>query len=339
MKVFHLSHTDFDGYGAQFITKHYFKDIEFFNSNYGKEIDQKIDIIVSKLPDEKSLFLITDLNLTLKQCESLKAKISGKNSKILLLDHHQTGLESAKNNDWYFLDNSQCATAITHKFFSDVFENDAGLEKFKRVVNAVDIWLKDEDEFEVGKVCLAMIANAKEINKVLFPKEHTEYIFYILSRANEFFDKPNAHILLDEALHFIKKDFFRGDKENDSFGNLVSNYVVNLLSLNSQKFAISYGDYKGILTYNIGNTSVIGNDFLVKNSGFDFFMDISSKKTISLRANNKIDVSKMASDIFGGGGHANASGGVMPSFKEAYAYEAVKDQVQAYINQKLNETK
>ncbi|MCI6988615.1 MAG: DHHA1 domain-containing protein, partial [Campylobacter sp.] len=83
----------------------------------------------------------------------------------------------------------------------------------------------------------------------------------------------------------------------------------------------------------------IGNDFLVKNPGFDFFMDISSKKTISLRANNKIDVSKMASDIFGGGGHANASGGVMPSFKEAYAYEAVKDQVQAYINQKLNETK
>ena len=43
MKIYHLSHTDLDGYGAQLVTKHYFKDILFFNSNYGREIEAKFE--------------------------------------------------------------------------------------------------------------------------------------------------------------------------------------------------------------------------------------------------------------------------------------------------------
>ena len=36
MTIHHLSHTDLDGYGAQVITNHYFKNVKFYNSNYGK---------------------------------------------------------------------------------------------------------------------------------------------------------------------------------------------------------------------------------------------------------------------------------------------------------------
>ena len=36
MKIYHLSHTDLDGYGAQFVAAHYLTDVEFFNANYGK---------------------------------------------------------------------------------------------------------------------------------------------------------------------------------------------------------------------------------------------------------------------------------------------------------------
>ncbi|EHD3994754.1 3'-to-5' oligoribonuclease B, partial [Campylobacter jejuni] len=37
MKIYHLSHTDLDGYACQFIVKFYFKNVKFYNSNYGKE--------------------------------------------------------------------------------------------------------------------------------------------------------------------------------------------------------------------------------------------------------------------------------------------------------------
>lgn len=100
-----------------------------------------------------------------------------------------------------------------------------------------------------------------------------------------------------------------------------------MLTKNRDKMSIKYGDYKGILTYNIGNVSIIGNDFLKTNPDYDFFMDITSRKTISLRADGKIDVSKMAARIGNGGGHPNASGGLLNSFKDSFVYDNIKKQV------------
>ena len=94
---------------------------------------------------------------------------------------------------------------------------------------------------------------------------------------------------------------------------------------------IDYDEFKGILTYNIGNVSIIGNDFLKANPDYDFFMDITSRKTISLRANGKIDVSKMAGRIGNGGGHPNASGGLLNSFKDSFVYDNIKRQVEDII--------
>ena len=37
MKLFHISHTDLDGYGCHLVTKEYFKDGYFYNGNYGLE--------------------------------------------------------------------------------------------------------------------------------------------------------------------------------------------------------------------------------------------------------------------------------------------------------------
>ena len=151
-----------------------------------------------------------------------------------------------------------------------------------------------------------------------------------------FFNEEEAHIKLDEKLYFIKKEFFKRDK-NDSFGNLISNYIVLLLSDQKEKFSIDYNGHRGILTYNIGNTSVIGNDFLRANRDFDFFMDINSKKGVSIRADDGLDVSVMAAKLFGGGGHKNASGGVFLQFKDGFLYEEIKKQLQDYINLKVKE--
>ena len=55
MTIHHLSHTDLDGYGAQVITNHYFKNVKFYNSNYGKEIDEKFDQILAQISDKNAV--------------------------------------------------------------------------------------------------------------------------------------------------------------------------------------------------------------------------------------------------------------------------------------------
>ncbi|MDA3046613.1 3'-to-5' oligoribonuclease B [Campylobacter sp. VBCF_06 NA8] len=340
MKIYHLSHTDLDGYSAQLVVAHYLSGVEFFNANYGKEIVEKFDQILGKIdenlqtnPDAKSLVLITDLNLLPAQCEKFQTQLAQKNAKIFLLDHHQSGAECAQKHPWYLLDNSRCATKITYDFFSAIFDEDEELAKFVKVVNAVDIWLKDESEFELGKVCLGMVSNAKEINKIMFEEQSREYINFLLNKIFEFQNLNEPHIALDDALHAIKKSFFNADR-NDTLSNLISDYVVTLLDAQKERFSIEYEGFKGILTYNIGNVSVIGNDFLTRNPDMDFFIDVTSKKTLSFRANGKVDVSAMAKNLLGGGGHANASGGIFIGFKDANSYEAIKSQIEQLINLK-----
>lgn len=133
MQVYHLSHIDLDGYGAQFITRQMFNEIEFYNANYGKEVMARLHMIFSRLDQrlafeerfrQKSptsfLLLITDLNLTLSEAkyvyERVNAyKLNQKDVSLLLLDHHISGEECAKMFEWYHLDSTKCATKITYE--------------------------------------------------------------------------------------------------------------------------------------------------------------------------------------------------------------------------------
>ncbi len=339
MKLYHLSHIDLDGYGCQFVTKKYYKDINFYNSNYGNEITQKISQILSDIEKdakEKNIILITDLNLSMQQATALDKKIneSNKEIEIILLDHHKTGRECAEKFDWYYLDESRCATKITYDYFSKKFFHDDRLKKFSEVTNAIDIWLSKDKYFELGKVCLKLVSDAKEVNRVMFPRENNEYIFSMIENSYDFYDKTQANIALDNALHKLKKKFFKGFSADDTLDNLVSKYVVDLLTKKKDEMSISYKGAKGILTYSISNVSVIGNDFLVKNPDFDFFMNINARRNISLRGNGKVDVSIIAAELAEGGGHANASGGTLKGFKDSFLYDDIKEQVKNSIEKK-----
>lgn len=346
MKIYHLSHTDLDGYACQYVVNFYLKNCKFYNSNYGKEINENFNVIFKDIerelqnnPSEEFVILISDLNLNLQQCEDFQKAIEGKKIKLLLLDHHQSGAECANKYSWYFLDDKRCATKIVYDFFARCFGKNQSLSSFVDVVNAVDIWLSDDVNFELGKVMLGMVSSAKEINRIMFANENIEYMFYLFDKSRNFINERDSHIKLEDALHFIKKDFFAKDR-NDTLSNLISNYIVEKLSIKKDDFCVFYKDKKGILTSNIGNTSVIGNDFLLKNPEFDFFVDLSSRKTLSFRANNKIDVSLMAKKLVGGGGHKNASGGLFAAYKDSANYEFIKAQfVDLIKNKELKENK
>ena len=339
MKIYHLSHTDLDGYGCQYVVANYFKNCEFYNSNYGKEIEERFDEIIQKIeanPNELALILITDVNPIDSVCEDFSNRVVKlENAKLLLLDHHQTGKACMEKYPWYLLDSSRCATKITYDFFSKIFGEDKELSLMVDIINSIDIWLSDNKHFELGKILMQIIASSKEINRVMFAKQNHAYMFFLLNKAKEFFHLNEPHIALEDATHKIKKEFFKSNK-NDTLCNLISDYLVRILSENKEDYTIYYKDKKGLLVYDIGNVSVIGNDFLVKNPEYDFFLEINPGKKISLRANNKIDVSLFAKTAFNGGGHANASGGIFSSYKDSNVYSKIYEQTKTYL-EKFNE--
>jgi len=347
--VYHLSHTDLDGYACQFLTSHCFDNIKFQNSNYGDEITGRLKIFFDQMlldGAKNILLLITDLNLSLQQCQFIEKQVeklqnfkSGVTFTLQLLDHHGSGKECAERYDWYYLDTGRSATKITYDWLRETFGCDA-IERYADLVdaiNAIDIWLTEEKGFEFGKVLMGAIASSREVGRALFDDEDREHKFHMIRSANDLIEEKNAHIRLDNEMHAIKKAFFSGERDDNTLDNLVADYLTDLLTARKKDLLIRYRDKTGVLTFGIPNISVIGNAFLVKNPDIDFILNISPNGSISLRSNNKADVSEIAATLAGGGGHPNASGGRITNFKEAYNYADVKRFVETLIAEKTKE--
>lgn len=340
--LYHLSHTDLDGYSCQFVMSKTKNRLFFYNANYGAEIKQTLEEMLRVIAQESSsiLLLISDLNLNIDEAKWLDAEVqklkdAKKDITLQLLDHHLSGMDCAKKFSWYYLDDSKCATKLVYEFAKSNLELDdsSELEQYVNIVNAVDIWKKDEVlNFEFGKVLMRLIGEARELNKIMFPKDDNSYKLYLISKALPFI-KNFDYIGLDDAIHQLKKSYFMQDR-NDTIDNLSSMHIVKLLSLVKDEKSIYYKGYKGYLSYALGNTSIIGNDFLVANDEYDFIADVSYRGTISFRANSKVDVSLIAKEWCGGGGHPNASGGRVVGFKEQFVYSKVKEQILNIINEK-----
>ncbi|MCT7576889.1 phosphoesterase [Aliarcobacter butzleri] len=342
MKLFHISHTDLDGYGCQLVTNEFFKDAIFYNANYGLEVKLSIKKVLDDIKnykEEKILFIISDLNLTLQESEELDNEINilindGFNIKLQLLDHHITGKKSAEKFSWYFLDDKRCATQIVYDYLIEEFNAPITyLSPLVKAINAVDIWLENETKnFEFGKVLMSMITKVKEINNILFANLNREFKFYLLKNAIKFLDEENGHIKLDNEVHFMKKEFLKLDDIDDTLDNLSAVYLVKCLADIKDELTIFYKAQKGLLTYCLGSISIPANTFLRANSDYDFFIDINKKGNASFRADGKLDVSLLASKLANGGGHINASGCKFEDFKETIDILEVKK----YIQEKLD---
>ncbi len=339
--VFHLSHIDLDGYGCQYLTTKVFENIQCYNANYGPEVTARIEQIledIQGLENIKPLILITDLNLTTKEANALEKEAVKLGAKIVLLDHHATGANAAEKFAWYYLDTTRSATLITYDWLREHFDFDkeGHYRAIAEAINAIDIWVDESEYFPYGRVLLGMISGAREVNRVVFANEDRLYKLHLIDAAKQILDKyplEEAPIALDDALHKIKKDFFIV-KKNDTKDNLVADFVTSVLTKNRDLMTIEYKGKKGILTYSTGNTSLIGNNFLLANEDYDFYMDVNSRGGFSLRSNNKVDVSKMAEEIGNGGGHPNASGGKIENYKDSFVYAKLKDFVQEYLKER-----
>ncbi|MDE7196317.1 MAG: 3',5'-cyclic-nucleotide phosphodiesterase [Helicobacter sp.] len=348
MELYHLSHTDLDGYGCQlitrFLTPKVFANTHFYNANYGKEVMTRLYEMCDDFYEsghKEAMLLISDLNLTLEECAALEEEISdlrnneGRIVSLQLLDHHASGQDSANAHKWYHLNNDLCATKITYQFFNksypDIYKQQAWLPTLVEVVNAIDLWKEDEAGFEMGKVLMRMIVETREINRFMFDSAHREYKLNMLTKAQEFLQQDRGHIALDNAIHRLKKEVLGGSLESDTLDNIGSQAQVELLCKMQKECEIFCDGHRGFLSYGIGNISVLANAFLRRCADFDFFIDVGMRGSVSLRSNDKCDVSKIAHDYFRGGGHKNASGGRIDSFKESFLYREIKESVLKHI--------
>lgn len=339
--IYHLSHIDLDGYGCQYLTQQCFESIDCYNANYGPEVTARLSEIIKKIEQDRflhgerlePLILITDLNLTTKEGSWIEKEVMRIGAKLQLLDHHATGASTAERFAWYKLDTTRCATLITYDWLQQHygFDKAKDLAVIVQAINAIDIWLSEDTHFEYGKVMLGMISGAREVNRILFPAQDRAFKLSLIEAARQRVSDDNAPIRLDDDLHQIKKAFFR-QEENNTKDNLVASYVTKLLTADKQRLTITYKGHKGILGYNVGNTSIIGNACMVENDDYDFYMDINYRGNFSLRSNNKMDVSAMAAHIGNGGGHPNASGGKIDGYKDSFVYAEVRKFVQDYID-------
>jgi len=341
--IHHLSHTDLDGYSCQLVMRYTPYKLNNYNANYGAEVKQKLDMILENIKKENvpATIMITDLNLTADESRWLNKEVNilndaKKEITLTLLDHHGSGEDSANKYGWYFLDVERCATKITYDYVKENFEFDepSWMNKYVNVVNAVDLWkMEEHDNFEYGKVCMRLVTETRELNKVMFADIDNDYKISLLLEAVKYIDEDNAPIVLDEKIHKIKKEFFR-DGDNNTLDNLATKFIVKLLGEAKSEKTIYYKGYRGFLSYGVGNTSIVGNGFLLAYPEYDFIVDVSFRGTMSLRANNKVSVSKISKEWAGGGGHPNAAGGRIQGFKEQYRYDKVKKQIQAIIDEK-----
>ena len=341
--IHHLSHIDLDGYSCQFVMKYTPYTITNYNANYGAEVKSKLDFLLDNIKKAKksALIMITDLNLTMDESRWLNGEVAKMNAnkmdiELVLLDHHGSGEDSAKKYDWYFLDVERCATKITYDYVKENFKFDEPewMEKFVNIVNAVDLWKLDQPaNFEYGKVCMRLVNETRELNRVMFAKEDNAYKLSLLKEATKYVNEENAPIVLDEKIHGLKKDFFRADADN-TLDNLSTAYVVQLLGAKRDTNTIYYKGYKGYLSYGVGNTSIVGNGFLVAYPEYDFIVDVSYRGAMSLRANFKVSVAQISKEWANGGGHPNAAGGRIQGFKEQYRYDKVKMQIEQLIYDK-----
>ncbi len=340
MTIYHLSHIDLDGYSCQLVMLHTPHTMHFYNANYGEEVSERLKQIIEAIERaSEAMILVTDLNLTPDESRWLDGEVkrfneAGKTITLQLLDHHGSGKESAARYGWYTLDTARSATKITYEYALEkgwLESEPAWMPAYVGVVNAVDLWLQHETaNFEYGKVLMRLISETRELGRTLFADQDRDYKLRLLTEAAAMIGLPGAPIVLDEKIHLMKKAYFR-EEENDTLDNLVTKHIVSLLGTKRKEMTIYYKGYRGFLSYAVGNTSIIGNGFLVTYPEYDFIVDISPRGTMSMRANNTVDVSLIAKEWAGGGGHPNASGGRIQGFKEQFRYDKVKKQIEALI--------
>jgi oligoribonuclease NrnB/cAMP/cGMP phosphodiesterase (DHH superfamily) len=328
--IYSLSHIDLDGYGCQYILKNIFKEnIYFENSNYGIEIQNKLKNILEKIDrkvnkKEKDKIIITDLNLTEEIAKFIDEEVKKRDFlELILIDHHKTGELIAEKYDWYLLNEEYCATYLTYLYFKEeipeTLKNE--LKAFSELVNITDLWKEKEEKFKIANFLSQQIFNGFRFPRFLNKINH-EYKLYMIKEIFSEIQKNKNIREIESKLFFINESFLKNKIKDEFLLNEKESldlkfYYLIYNEIKNFKFEkIKIGESEGKLIYSLGSGifQYFADFYNTEIADVDFLLHIDERGKISMRSkgdNEKKDVSFIASKYFNGGGHFNASGGLL----------------------------
>ena len=345
--IYHLSHTDLDGYGAQYMLQEAGLRARYFNADY-HEISAVIDRMLKEIEKagEDASILVTDLNLTTGQAEELDNRVRGMKPAVdlQLLDHHGSGREAAEKFDWYYLDTSKCATLLTFEAVAHLMD-ERHRERMERRANFVDVgdrWLKQSEDFTRA---VFMVGLVMENDHVAPPLKDLKRA-YRFNLIDGFFARMEEGLSLEElerSLYDIRKGFLKGrlekrvyndpelplkDKYHRMSAGLLDLDDVPMIRIDGARIGIFFNwphdVFRGVLLELMERQGLMDAAFAVRGNG-----------RISLRANEGFDMSEIAAKYFNGGGHPGAAGGTLGDVRLKNVRHAVSAILKASGGEKI----
>jgi hypothetical protein len=328
-RIIHISHNDLDGIAAQFVISRVFYNVSWFNCDY-KDIEFTISHAIKQVKMETlagsppELFLITDINLTVEIAANLQKQINSLPSppKLLLLDHHATGADCAKNFDWYHLDVSCCATRLTYQWVKSFVPEELGnyLDRLSALVNVTDLWQAEDARFAKANLIADLMFEKTQM--IADMQEHNRnYFFHLIEQCFKRVEEGKSVMQIERDLYQIRLDYLldagvtesivldEGKTLEGKYHHLILDYITaNKLP------QVKIEGYRTALFYRWNGTIFqhVSSMYLEKNPHIDIAIRVGTNARLSIRSRNKkIDVGQLSRRYFNGGGHPQAAGGVL----------------------------
>lgn len=329
--IYHLSHTDLDGFGchavSRILTEGKDSKVFYCNANYGSEVMSGIEEIFDSILEirhrgdmENILVLITDLNLSHSEAEYLESeRLFHKNVEVVLLDHHISGKEVADNYSWYNLDTTKSGTLLTKEWLEkQLATKSKEVEYLVNIIDTYDLWKESEPIFEFGRLCsfyLNMITKFIPLND--YRKEHDEVARRFVTNLTQVKNDEDFLKLLREQIIAYVNDVSKTEKKTDNLPEaiesiMVEDIVSDLNGLLTGRATIlnEVDDKKLEIAIYLAKSHIsssVMNKVLKRLPKLNAIAVVNDSGIMSLRSTGKLDVSKLAKGL-GGGGHKCAAG-------------------------------
>lgn len=341
--LYHLSHTDLDGYGAQYVLNSTDQKCHFFNADY-REINAVLDNIIQQIAAEgqPAGLLITDLNLTVDQAKNLEKRIAKLSVpvELQLLDHHATGQACAEQFDWYYLDTERCASLITYAAAAEFLPDDAHRQQMAQRTAFIDIgdrWLRDDPNFRQSIYLIGLIMQDDHLAPPLKDLKRT-YRFHLVDAFFQRFEQDQTLEAIERDLYDIRKQFLKGRIEkriyndqnlplNDKYhmlsASVLDETVVPIIEIEGARVGVFFNwphdVWRGVIM-----------DMMENRGQIDIAIGVRGNGRLSLRGNPGVDCGAICARYFKGGGHPGAAGGELADARLknlAHAVSAIKSAV------------
>jgi len=265
-----------DGLTSGWIVNKFHKDqnikIDLYPIQYGKVID------LDKLSGKKIIFC------DFSPSKEVLDEIEKVTSKITILDHHVSAQKALIDKEYAIFDMNKSGAGLTWTYFYPTEK----MPLFIQMIQDRDLWKWKIDKSRQFTAGFSTACSAIEM--------------FEFTKMFELFDDLNGK-------NPFKFDFYI------ELGEIINNSIMikcRYLALESLKKIDRYQNYNVcIVNCSTELTSDLGN-ILASSDGCDFaalwkYNHTKEEYYVSLRSNNKVDVSLIAKE-FGGGGHKNAAG-------------------------------